>query len=71
MLEAKEDSSMVGVRPPTNKKGLAALHNRGCLEMTTKEEEILQGMNEVIAEVEGLPIIAINVISQGINHSSV
>jgi hypothetical protein len=41
VLEAEEDSSMVGVRLPTNKKGLAALHNRECLEMIVEEEEII------------------------------
>ena len=41
VLEAEEDNSMVGVRLPTDKKGLAALHNKGHLEMKIEEEEIL------------------------------
>ena len=39
--------------------------------MIAKEEEILQGMDEVVVEVEKLPIVAINEISWGIDYSSV
>ena len=39
--------------------------------MITEEEETLQGMEEVITEVEELPIVAINAISWGIDRSSV
>ena len=41
MLEAEEDSSVVEVRLPANKKGLEALHNRVRQEMIAEEEEIL------------------------------
>ena len=70
-LRAREDNSVVGVRAPTSKKGLEALRSRGHLEMTIEEEETLQEMEEVVAKVEELPIIAINAISWGIDHSSV
>ena len=71
MLEAKEDSLVVGVRPLTNDKDLAALHSSSCLIMIAAEEEIIYEMEEVITEVEDLPIIAINAINWAIDHSSV
>ena len=37
VLEVEEDSPVVVVRSPTKKKGLAALHNKGCLEMKIEE----------------------------------
>ena len=39
--------------------------------MITKEAETLQGMKEDEIEVEELPIVAINAITWGIDHSSV
>ena len=69
--EVEEDSSVAGVRPPASKKGLAALHNRGCQEMIAEGDEVLQGMDEVVAEVKELNIIAINAISWDIDCSSV
>ena len=69
--EAEEDSLVAGVRPPASKKGLATIHNRGRQEMIAKGEEILQEMAEVATKVEELPIVAINTISWGIDHSSV
>ena len=70
MPEAEEDSSVVGVIPPANKKGLATLHSRGNLIMTVEEEETLQEVEGPEVEVEELPIVAINAISFGINHLS-
>ena len=71
VLEAEEDSLVVGVRPSTNEKELAAQHIRDILIMITEEEETIQGIKEVVAEVQELPIVAISEISWGIDHSSV
>ena len=69
--EAWEESSVVGVRLPPNKKGLATLHNRDRQKMIAEGEEIIQEMSEVLVEVKELPIVVINAISWGIDHSSV
>ena len=71
VLEEEEDNSVAGVRPSTIEKEPVALHNRDSLIMITEEEETLQGMEDEEAEVEELPIIAINAISWGIDHLSV
>ena len=71
VLEVEEDHSVVGVKPSTSEKDLAALHNRSSLIMIIKEGETLQEMEEVEVEVEELLIIAINAISWGIGHLSV
>ena len=39
--------------------------------MTVEEEELLHEMEEAGLEVEESPIVAINAISQGIDHLSV
>ena len=62
VLEAEEDSSVVRVKPSTKKRESIALHDRDCLIMTTKEERLLQEVEEVKVEIEELLIIATNAI---------
>ena len=63
VLESKEDSQVERIKPSTSKREPIALHNKDSLIMTTKEEELLQEVEEEEVEVEELPIDAINAIS--------
>ena len=62
---------MVGVKPSSNENELEALHRKSCLIIIIEEEETLQEVEEVEVEVQELPIVAINVISHGIDRLSV
>lgn len=70
VLEA-EVSSMVGERLPPHKKGRVVRHNKDHQKMMVEGEEPPYEMAKVAAEVEELPIIAINAISWDIDHSSI